>query len=226
MPTGDPPLTLADLRDITLERLKGVGPAREKKLAEMDLHNVLDLLQHYPRRWVDRTKKTDIAALAVGEEATVFAEVRTIHGRRTRQGRALVEAVVHDGSSMLTITFFNQAWRDKQLSVGTEASFFGKLDVYRGKRQMTMPVVDVVGRAGQTEDKTGVVVPVYPQSGKAEVFTWQLRAFVADALARCRVRGFADPIDEAILDRENLLDRTHALLGIHRPESMEEMRAA
>ncbi|MDQ1466795.1 MAG: ATP-dependent helicase RecG [Actinomycetota bacterium] len=226
MPTGDPPLTLADLRDIPLERLKGVGPALEKKLAEMDLHNVLDLLQHYPRRWVDRSKKTDIASLAVGEEATVFAEVRTIHGRRSRQGRALVEAVVHDGTSMLAITFFNQAWREKQLSVGTEASFFGKLDVYRGKRQMTNPVVDVVGRAGVADEKTGVIVPVYPQSGKAEVFTWQLRALVSDALAKCRVRGFADPLDESLLDSHDLVDRTVALRAIHRPESMGELGAA
>ena len=30
VPTGDPPLTLADLREIPLERLKGVGPALEK----------------------------------------------------------------------------------------------------------------------------------------------------------------------------------------------------
>ena len=226
MPTGDPPLTLADLREIPLERLKGVGAALEARLADMELHSVLDLLQHYPRRWVDRTKKTDIAALAVGEEATVFAEVRTIHGRRTRQGRALVEAVVHDGTSMLTITFFNQAWREKQLSVGTEASFFGKLDVYRGKRQMTNPVVDVVGRAGVADEKTGVIVPVYPQSGKAEVFTWQLRGMVSDALAKCRVRGFADPLDETVLDRCDLLDRGTALRAIHRPESMSELGAA
>ena len=226
MPTGDPPLTLADLREIPLERLKGVGPALQARLADMELETVLDLLQHYPRRWIDRTKKTDIAALAVGEEATVFAEVRTIHGRRTRQGRALVEAVVHDGTSMLTITFFNQGWREKQLSVGTEASFFGKLDVYRGKRQMTNPVVDVVGRAGVADEKTGVIVPVYPQSGKAEVFTWQLRAMVSDALAKCRARGFADPLDETFLDRCDLLDRTTALRAIHRPESMAELGAA
>ena len=37
----------------------------------MELRTVLDLLQHYPRRWIDRTKKTDIAALAVGEEANL-----------------------------------------------------------------------------------------------------------------------------------------------------------
>jgi ATP-dependent DNA helicase RecG len=223
---SEAPLTLANLRDIPLTRLKGVGAALEGRLADMELHDVLDLLQHYPRRWVDRTKKADIATLAVGEEATVFAEVRTIRGRRTRQGRALVEAVVYDGTSLLNITFFNQAWREKQLSVGTEASFFGKLDVYRGKRQMTNPVVDVVGRAGVADEKTGVIVPVYPQSGKAEVFTWQLRALVSDALAKCKPRGFADPLDDSILDRDDLVDRGTALRAIHRPDSMEELGAA
>ena len=226
MPSGDPPLTLRDLAEIPLERLKGVGPALSERLGAMELYTVLDLLQHYPRRWVDRTRKTDIAALAVGEEATVFAEVRTVKGRRTRQGRSLVEAVVHDGTSMLAITFFNQPWREKQLSVGTEASFFGKLDVYRGKRQMTNPVVDVVGRAGVADEKTGVIVPVYPQSGKAEVFTWQLRTLVADALGKCKVRGFADPLDETVRSRDGLLDRSTALRAIHRPESMDEKNGA
>ena len=93
---------------IELARLKGVGPALEGALADMGLHNVLDLLQHYPRRWIDRTKRVDIAALEVGEEATVIGEVRTVHGRRTRNGSALVEVVVHDGSSLLNVTFFNQ----------------------------------------------------------------------------------------------------------------------
>ena len=97
--------------------------------------------------------------------------------------------------------------------------------MYRGKRQMTNPVVDVVGRAGVADEKTGVIVPVYPQSGKAEVFTWQLRALVVDALAKCQARGFADPLDEAILDRDDLVDRTTALRAIHRPESMARARA-
>ena len=226
MPTGDPPLTLRELREIDVARLKGVGDALEAKLADMGLPTVLDLLQHYPRRWIDRTKRVEIAALEVGEEATVIGEVNKIHGRRTRNGKSLVEVVVHDGSSLLNVTFFNQGWREKQLAVGTEVSLFGKLDVYRGKRQMTMPVVDVLGRAGVADDKTGVILPVYPQSGKAEVFTWQLRALVGEALAKCKVRGFADPVDEELLDRHDLVDRTVAMRGIHRPESMAEQRAA
>src|SRR3954463_2975875 len=222
MPSGDPPLTLRDLREKDLSTLKGVGGAIEARLADMDLHNVLDLLQHYPRRWVDRSKKADIAALEVGEEATVFAEVRSVKGRRTRQGRALVEVVIYDGTSLLNITFFNQAWREKQLRPGTEAAFFGKVDVDRGKRQMTNPVVDVIDAVGEGAEKTGVIVPIYPQSGKAEVFTWQLRRIVAEVLRRCEPPGLAEPLDDEILDRYDLVSRDAAYRGIHQPDTMEE----
>ncbi len=219
-------ITLRELAELRVGELTNVGPKLEPRLEEMGIETVLDVLQHYPRRWVDRTKKVDIAALAVGEEATVFAEVRTIRGRCTRQGRALVEAVVYDGTSLLDITFFNQSWREKQLSVGTEASFWGKVDVYRGKRQMTNPVVDVVGRAGVAEEKTGVIVPVYPQSGKAEVFTWQLRKIVMEALRRCAKRGLADPLDEALRESLRLIARNDAYSGIHAPGEMSELHAA
>src|SRR5256714_10012461 len=184
----------------------------------MGIETVLDVLQHYPRRWVDRTRKADIATLAVGEEATVFAEVRTIHGRRTRQGRALVEAVVYDGTSVLNITFFNQAWRAKQLSVGTEAAFFGKLDVYRGRRQMTNPVVDLVGT------RTGRIVPMYPQSEKAGLTSYDFEPWINEALERAG--DVIDPLPIAWRDRLDVVDRTWALNQIHNPESMGAAQAA
>jgi ATP-dependent DNA helicase RecG len=220
------PITLRELAGKPVGELDAVGPKLEERLAQMGLETVLDVLQHYPRRFVDRTKRAEIAQLEVGEEATVIGEVRRVHGRRTRQGRALVEVVVHDGTSLLNLTFFNQAWREKQLSVGTEAAFFGKVDVYRGKRQMTNPVVDVIGTAGDGAEKTGVIVPIYPQSGKAEVYTWQLRRIVAEVLRRCRGRGLADPLGDDILDEYDLAAREDAYRGIHRPESMAEQEAA
>jgi ATP-dependent DNA helicase RecG len=223
MTTG---ITLRELARKEVADLDSVGPKLETRLEQMELRSVLDVLQHYPRRWIDRTKRSEIAALAVGEEATVVAEVRSIRGRRARTGKPVVDAVVHDGSSLLNVVFFNQGWREKQLPVGTEVALFGKLDVYRGKRQMTNPVVDVLGRAGTAEDKTGVIVPVYPQSGKAEVYTWQLRKIVAEVLRRCERRGFAEPLDDALLDERDLVSRNDAYRGIHAPDSMAEQRAA
>jgi ATP-dependent DNA helicase RecG len=221
----DAPLTLRELRAIPVSRLTGVGPALEERLAIMGIESVLDVLQHYPRRYIDRTHRSEIAALAVGEEATVFGEVLRTHGRRTRNGRALVEVVVTDGTSNLTCTFFNQAWRERQLPPQTEVALFGKVDVYRGKRQMTNPVVDVVGKSGESQ-RTGTVVPIYPQSGKADIATWQMAKLAQDALRRCARRGLADPVPAVARAELELEGRDAAYRAIHQPDHMGVVAAA
>src|SRR5947208_3287462 len=189
----------------------------------MEIQTVLDLLQHYPRRYHDRTKRAEIAELTMGEEATVFAEVKKIRGFRTRRGRARVEAEVFAGSSYLRVVFFNQGSREKQLPEGPEAAFFGRVEYRRSRLQMTNPIVDILDRVGEN---TGAIVPVYPQSGKAEVFTWQLRKVVAACLQKTKPRGFAEPLGTELLEELGLVDRTRAYRGIHRPETHNDHHRA
>ncbi|MCZ7525178.1 MAG: DEAD/DEAH box helicase [Acidimicrobiia bacterium] len=217
-------LTLRELAQHPVTELRDVGPKLQERLAMLGIESALDLLQHYPRRYIDRRARAAIAELEPGVEATVDAEVQRITARRTRRGRPVVEATVSDGESLLSLVFFNQSWRQRQLPVGTEASFFGKVELYRGRRRMVNPAVDVLGRHG--EEQTGVIVPVYPQSGKAEIFSWQVRRLVAACLAKTRVKGFADPLDEDLRRELRLEDRTRAYRGIHRPETGEDHRRA
>ena len=184
----------------------------------MDIRTVLDLLTHYPRRYIDRTRQAAIRDLKVGDEALVLAKVRKVQVRRSRQRRTIVEVDVFDGSSYLRCVFFNQPWRTKQLHDGVEAVFFGKVESFRGRRQMNNPVVDLVG------NKTGRIVPVYPQSEKAGLTTWELGEWVEEALRRAG--QFAEPLPEALLDRFEVVDRTQAFRNIHMPESMEAAKAA
>jgi ATP-dependent DNA helicase RecG len=221
-----PPLSLRDLHAIPVTDLKQVGPRLGERLAMMEIRSVLDLLTHYPRRYHDRRNLQPIASLAIGEEATVYGVVKKVSGRRTRQGRSLVEVEIFDETSYLKCTFFNQPWREKQLSVGTEAAFFGKVEHYRNRRQMTNPVVDVIAEPGRPGADTGVLVPIYPASGKADVQTWQIRKAVGEALDRSRARGFADPLDAGTRDALGLVDRTTALHDVHRPSTMDSVRAA
>ncbi|MEA2829221.1 MAG: ATP-dependent helicase RecG, partial [Actinomycetota bacterium] len=209
---------LAQLAAIPVGELNGVGAKKVEALAVMEIHTVLDLLTHYPRRYVDRTRQSDIADLKVGDEAVVLATVKRVKSRRTRQGRMIVEVDVFDGTSYLHVVFFNQGWRAKQLGAGTQAVFFGKLEKFRDRRQMTNPVVDLVG------DRTGRIVPIYPQSDKAGLSTWELAGFIEEALARAG--PFADPLPEAWLDRLDLVDRRTAFSAIHNPDSMETAKAA
>ncbi len=133
----------------------------------MGIETVLDLLEHYPRRYVDRTERAEIHELEIGQEATVDAEVKSVHARRTRdRKRTIVNATVYDGTGLLEIVFFNQAWRERQLRPGTQVSLFGKVDSYRGKRQMTNPVVDVLADPEASSDVTGTHRPRVPAVGE------------------------------------------------------------
>jgi len=219
-------ITLRELQERPVADLKAVGPKLAPRLEAMGIATILDLLTHYPRRYHDRRNTQEIAALAVGEEATVYGVVKKASGRYTRQRRPIVEAEIFDGTSYLKLTFFNQAWREKQLRPGTEAAFFGRVEHYRGRRQMTNPVVDVIAEPGEPGAETGVLVPVYPASGKADVHTWQLRRLVASALERTRARGFADPLDDAHRDELGLVDRDAAFHHIHQPATHDDEREA
>jgi ATP-dependent DNA helicase RecG len=209
---------LRQLAKIPVSQLQRVGEKRTKGLSEMGIETVLDLLTHYPRRYIDRTAQVTIRDLKLGEDQLVLATVRRNEARRTRNGRSLVEIDVADGSGFLKVSFFNQPWRAKQLPVGTEVALFGKVDVFKGTRQMTSPVVDLVG------SKTGKVVPLYPQSEKSGLTTWELADWVTEALERAG--EFVEPLPTNVTDELDLVGRTWAMQQVHSPDSMGAAQAA
>jgi ATP-dependent DNA helicase RecG len=221
------PRRLRELGDVAVSQLRNVGEKRAAALATMGIENVFDLLTIYPRRYVDRTKRIDLSDLSVGDEAAVFAEVRKLSSRRTRQGKVMVEVSVSDDGGAFKVVFFNQAWRERQLVVGTQALFFGKVTDYRGQRQMTNPVVDViVGADGDERDasKVGRVVPIYPASGKAGLTSWEMGGFVEESLRRAG--PLLDPVPETVLAPLGLVERTRSFWGIHLPDDLGEVAPA
>ena len=215
-----PAITLRDLDAIDVGQLRGVGDKKRASLAAFGVDTVLDLVTTYPRRWIDRSNEARIADLVPGSEALVLVGVRKVSKRPTRNRRTIVNVQVGDGTGRMDVVFFNQPWREKQLQEGLQVALFGKVDTYRGGLQMANPVVDLIG------DRTGRIVPIYPQSDKAQLNTWELAGWIEEALRRCQERGIADPVPEAIRHRLGLVDRGEALTTIHTPESMREKDTA
>ena len=214
------PLTLANLSEIPLTRLKGIGPKKEKALNSLEIFSVFDVLMYLPRRYIDRTNEAKIASLQVGEEGMILVEVLNVYKQRTRNRRVIVTATVTDQTGNVVLTFFNQPWRERQLKVGSEVIIFGKLDQYRGEFRMVNPVVDLLG------DKTGRFVPVYPQSGKAGLTTWEFANWTKDAITKSSVRGFAEPLPKFLREKYQLISRDDAFSLIHDPPNLQEMLKA
>jgi len=213
-------VSLRRLADRSVTDLKGVGPERAKALAGIGIETILDLVTHYPRRYLDKTKQSAIRDLRVDDQSWVFGRVASstsVPGRG--RGKARTELRVTDGSGYLRITFFNQPWRARQLPEGSEAMFFGKVTEYRGLMQLANPEIDLLDEADRLE-----ITPIYPQSDKARLYSRDFRGWLAESLRRAD--AFIEPLPGWILDQHDFVDRSAAFTGIHSPGSMAEAEEA
>lgn len=208
---------------------KIVGAKTAKALADhLDLHTVDDLLYHFPRRYDERGEHTDIRGLRVGDQVTVLGQVQSVNLRPMRARRGtLLEAVVGDGSGgVLTLTFFNQAWRQRDLRTGRWGLFAGKVTDFRGKRQLNGPDYMLLGddsdAAEEVEEFAGALIPVYPAA--AAVPTWVIAKCVR--LVLDTFEAPADPLPATLRAEHNLVGLAAALRDIHRPASREALAAA
>ena len=208
---------------------KVLGERTAKALAtHLDLHTAGDLIYHFPRRYDERGEHTDLRSLQIGEQVTLLAQVQAISVKpmRARKGNML-EVTIGDGSgATLTCTFFNQAWRERDLKRGRWGLFAGKVTDFRGKRQLNGPAYQLL-RADATQDEAaeeieefaGALIPVYPAA--AAVPTWVIARCVRTVLDTFQPPD--DPLPGTIRANRNLIGIGTALREIHRPSSKEEL---
>ncbi|GEP46580.1 ATP-dependent DNA helicase RecG [Microbacterium saccharophilum] len=215
---------------VSLEsRLDGVvgGKTASALSRAFGMSTVGDLLDHYPRRYARRGELTPIASLPVGEQVTIVAEVRSVSVRpmRARKG-TLLEVVISDGHGTVSLTFFNQAWRQSELRVGRQGIFSGKVGDFKGQKQFAHPDYEMFDDEEQArtsaEAKQNLPIPIYPAT--STVTSWQIAKTVEIVLA---VLGdVPDPLPDDLRQRLGLLDARTALLRIHAPELPDQIEQA
>jgi ATP-dependent DNA helicase RecG len=181
-----------------------------------------DLLHHYPRRYLVRGELSNISELVEGDEVTILAEVYSAASRRlhARKGN-LLEVIVTDGTAKLSLTFFNQAWREKDLKVGKQALFAGKIGVFNGKRQLAHPDYELISDGSDVDSAVagfaGKYLPMYPASAKLP--SWKIAQCIELALAA--LEEVPDFLPEWIRDKYGFPTLQQALVQLHSPADLD-----
>jgi ATP-dependent DNA helicase RecG len=216
------PMAIAEGR-LTTKLVDVVGDRTAKVLDTVfGYRSVSDLLRHYPRRYLVRGELSDIAELNEGDEVTVLAEIYSSSSRKL-QGRkgSILEVIVTDGSAKMSLTFFNQAWREKELRVGRQGLFAGKVGVFNGKRQLAHPDYEMVPDGSDVDsavaDFAGKFLPVYPASSKLP--SWKIAQCVK--LAIDSLDEVPDFIPPHILEKFKYPSAQQALIQIHNPVDLD-----
>ncbi len=205
-----------------------VGDRTAKALSEeLGINLLSDLLRHYPRRYVVRGELSDFESIKDGEEVTILARIKSTKVKRIpgRKG-GILEVEVSDGKSSLLLTFFNQAWRAKDLVEGREGLFAGKIGRYKNKRQLAHPDYLLIPEGNDVQSAisefAGKYLPVYSATRKLP--SWKISQCVSLALAN--VEKLAEPIPKGILNRFGFPELDQAIRDVHQPENLEAAEKA
>jgi len=200
-----------------------VGDRTAKVLqATFGIKTVGDLMRHYPRRYMVRGELSDISALHEGDETTILAQVYSASTRpmRGRKG-SMLEVVVTDGTDKLSLTFFNQAWREKDLKVGRQGLFAGKVGVFNNKKQLAHPDFEMIPDGSDVDSAVegfaGKYLPVYPASAKMP--SWKISQCAQLAIGA--LEEVSDFLPDSIREKHNYPSLHQALVQLHQPADLE-----
>lgn len=216
-------------------RLGGVLGGRTAKAIEkaFGYRTVGEFLEHAPRRYAERGALTALDSLAIGESVTIVAEVIDVRERTMRARRgSILEAKIGDGKGLLTLTFFNQGWRTKDLVPGARGIFAGKVGDYRGARQLAHPDYELFDAddpraTADPEDEEAIrwsrqPIPIYPAT--ASLTSWQIAKAMAVLLDT--LPDLPDPVPAPARMRLGLVPFRRALELLHRPEKVADFKRA
>ena len=215
----------------SLQYLKGIGPRRAAMLQEeLDIRTVGELLEYYPRDYIDRSKTVDI--YNVGR--TMDGEPETIQGRVVNhtanspaaKGKTRVGKVsIYDGTGVAVLVNFGRriGYLKSLLPIGTEVVVSGKFSRRYNEIQATDYEFEVFDADNETLIHTKRIVPKYALTAK-------LTAKMMRSWMRAALDAYGDNIPEIlprpIRKRQGLIDRQTAINEIHFPTSEESRLAA
>ena len=200
--------------------LKGIGPAKAKQFANLNIFTLGDLICHFPRGYEDRSKLVPIEKLEPDTPACFKAMVmntpRTAH---IRKGLDITRVQVADATGRLNLTFFNNKYVCDQLQYGKEYIFYGAVSGDFIGYSMTNPVFETLDSLPVT---TRRILPVYPLT--AGLSNAAVLKAVRQALAICDTPP--EIIPDHVRAEYGILSADRAYYAIHEPATMAEAELA
>jgi len=238
MPEANSPDSVC--RDLTLDspllHVRGVGLKNGERLAGIGILSIRDLLEHYPRDYLDYSCMKNIDDLVNGETATIVATVRRCKGFTSPRNRnlSILELQLQDQTGRLKLTrflagrrFSNPAYLKSQTCLypqGATVAVSGLVKCGPYGKNFHEPLIEVLQsrHSSLRSNSIGRLLPVY--SLTEGITAERYRDFVEIVLPLAV--HMIDPLPMSSRTRRGLISRSEAMVCIHRPECQQSLAAA
>jgi ATP-dependent DNA helicase RecG len=152
--------------DQPLEKLAWVPEPQRKLIRRLRIDTWRQLLEHYPRRYEDRTRFAVFPTDGSEEPICLRGLVQKVSARYFG-GRKIVEAILEDVfstalSGRVVCRWFNQHYLQRMLAAGQELIVFGRPKQYKNRIYLDHPEFEIVEEEGEENIHMGRIVPIYP----------------------------------------------------------------
>ncbi len=214
---------MQSLQDISVQYIKGVGPAKKKLFEKLGIETAEDLFYFFPRRYEDRRNLTTIAQLKVGEWQTINGKVVCGSSRRSWYTKKHVtEITIDDSSGKMSCTWFNRPYLGQYLKADKQIVCHGKVGMFNNQLQMVSPEYEIID--GEDESLSiKRIVPIYPLT--RGVTQRYLRKTIKACLDKHK-ENLRDELPIALRNKHRIANIKRSISNIHFPENFKDQEDA
>jgi ATP-dependent DNA helicase RecG len=203
-----------------IQYIKSIGPKRANALLRYEISTLRDLIDYFPRRYLDRSKIVSLSDLSKDIEVTVIGKIERVGIRRSR--KPVFYLIISDGKGMLEAVWFQYINQYKNIfQVGEWISLSGKISFYRGY-QMVHPDYDHLGEGDFGNMlNTGKIIPVYPGNEvfrKVGLNSYTFRK-IFQSVFTTHLKDLPEILPVHLCAKNNFPDRKSSYQNIHFPTS-------
>ena len=219
---------MQEVLETPIEFLKGVGPQRAELLrSEFNIAVYGDLLQHFPFRYVDRSRFHTVKELT---EEMPQAQLRGVLGPlRTigeKQGRRLTTTLTDASGSVELVWFKGARWLQASLKPGQEYILFGKPNVFKAHFSFPHPELELA--ATWEQGLEAHLHPVYRTTEKLNAKGLGSRAIwkLQKTLVAQLIGQLPETLSPDLVDWLAGVSREEAYRQVHAPQDQLRLDAA
>ncbi|MBS25274.1 MAG: ATP-dependent DNA helicase RecG [Gammaproteobacteria bacterium] len=201
-----------DFLSSAVTTLKGVGPQVNKKLAQMGIRKVQDILFHFPIRYQDRTVLCPIGEAKLGKHVLVHGEILVSSIKLGR--RSSLITIISDGTGRLILRQFHYSRSQRRsLQPGMWLQCFGELRSGPSGPELVHPEYQIISGRGGVNLETSLT-PIYPTTKGLGQKIW--RKLTDEVLSKYDTQT-RELLPESLTRANNFLTLKESLKIIHRP---------
>ncbi len=212
-----------------IEYLKGVGPQKADVLKkELGIFTYGHLLEHYPFRYLDRTRFYKIIELNPELPAVqILGRITAKEILGEKRARRLVAQFKDDTGSMELVWFQSIGWADRNLKTGGAYIVFGKPTLFNSRLSISHPELELYNPHSQKSGNL-TLQPVYSSTEKLKSFLLDSKGLqrLLTVLIPLAVTELTETLPNYIVSMHRLISKKEALEHIHFPRDNDWLNSA